>query len=120
MSQNPKTERSLLTMREMVSGPNEKWIKFKGKDLLIQRINLGLIADISKYAGDDAYQLMIHILFKGIKEPKFTLDQIKLWDPTSAGEIVRQISDLSGFSQEEVDKITNLSLVEDQPGQSGE
>ena len=118
MSENK--ERSLLTMRDMVSGPKEKWIKYKGKDLLIQRISLGLIADISKYAGDDAYQLMVHILFKGIKQPQFTLEQIKSWDPTPAGELVREISSLSGFAEEEVEKIKNLSQVEEQLGQSGE
>ena len=115
-----KEKRDLLTTVDMIGGlADEKWLKFLGKDLLIQRITLGLLAKLSKFAGDDPYQVMIHIIYNGCKKPQFKLAEIKRWDPLKAAELAREITDLSGFTEEEIEKATNLSKQE-KDGQSGD
>jgi hypothetical protein len=64
---------------------------------------------MSKYSGDDQYQMMIHMIFNGCIKPRFELSEIKQWNPVFAAEVAREISALSGFTEQEIEDVRNLS-----------
>lgn len=90
------------------STETEKWIVIDGKKIKIRKLDLGTLQRIYAYAKDDPFQTTIALLQASIVEPKITVTDASKMNPLLANKIVREITDFSGFTEEQVRESKNL------------
>lgn len=89
-------------------GPDQKWIKVDNKKILIKRLTLGDLQAIYKYAGDDPFKTTVGILQRAMVQPKLNPADIQKLPPFRANNIVREITEMSGWAPAQMEAAKNL------------
>lgn len=89
-------------------GIKEVFLKTLNKKVKIKKVNIGELADIMKASKDNDIAQFIFLCFKGLVEPKLTLEQCRELPLKVIIECSAAIAKFSELDKESVDKIRNL------------
>jgi len=83
-----------------------------GKKVRIKKITIGEIADIMKVAKESTLDQAIWMTFRGLINPKLSVEEIRKWPASVLVEISIEIGKFSGLDKESMEKTTNLFTTE--------
>jgi len=94
-------------------GEREIYLKTLDKKVRIQKVNIGDIADIMKISSKEQNDVSqyIYLCFKGLKEPKLTLDECRKLPFKVIMELAMAIAKFSELDKESMDQISNLLAI---------
>lgn len=93
------------------SGTKEIFLKTLNKKVTIQKVNIGDLADILKAAKDNDILQFVYLCFKGLKNPKLTLDQCRKLPMKVTMELSAEIARFSELDRDSMDEIRNLLAI---------
>jgi len=99
-------EKPIVDIAKLLPTRKYKLIQVPGIDgcIKIQNIFFGELGDVFSATKDDMFKQSVGIIVKGVVEPKLTWEQARQLEPTVAGQIVREILELSGFTPEALEE----------------
>lgn len=86
----------------------EKEILILGKKVKIKKITVGELADILKVAKENELEQYIWLVYKGVIQPKLTIEQVRNLRHTTLLELALEIQKFSELDRESMNKLENL------------
>ena len=83
-----------------------------GKKIKIKKLSIGEIADIMKVAKDNDLEQAIWMTFRGIVQPKISVEEVRKWPPSVLMEIAIAVGKYSGMDRKSMEQTTNLLGIE--------
>lgn len=92
----------------LASSEGEKTVEIQGKKVKIKKITVGEIADIMKVAKDNELEQNIWLVYKGLVQPKLTVDQVRKMHHSILLQLAMEIQKFSELDRESISRLENL------------
>lgn len=103
------TDSEFAQAAELLAGSEDtKVVTVEGKRIKIKKITIGELADIMKVAKDNELEQMIWLTYKGLVEPKLTVEQVRKLSHKTLIMIALEIQKFSELDRESLGRLENL------------